>query len=83
MFGTRDKLTCKSGEDNRAERKGRTYFLSQGSPVNMADLRLGNFQTDCDSSHGRGVSGHCRCAYLDNVKVALDFDTAGSRGLQY
>ena len=79
-----DELTCSSEEDIRAERKGWTYFLSQGSPVNTADLRLGNFQTDCDLSHGRGVSVvHCIFAYLDNFKVALDFDTTGSRGSQY
>ena len=39
------KLTCKSVQDKRAVRKGRTYFLSQGMPVNTADLRLGSSQT--------------------------------------
>lgn len=79
-----ERLTCKSVEDIRAVRNGLTYFLSQGIPVNTADLRLGSSQTTCDSSsHLARRLGHRRCAYLGIFKVSLDINTAGPRRPQY
>lgn len=43
-----NKRTCNAEVDNKASRKGWRYFLSQGIPVNTADLRLEKSQLDCD-----------------------------------